>query len=1124
MKPLIAYGSTMHGSEKIAKWIAEKYGVEAHGLNKVDMNQLKSAKFAIFVIATFGEGQFPKNCQEFCMSLNESTVDLSNLKFALLALGSTHYKYFCRAGEQLYKMLTDRGAKEIIPYVRSDKCDADHGEGVIAKFKRDVVGLASGAKPNQSQGEGQKPIVAYASTMSGSMKIAKRIAEQFGTKEMELNALSVDELANCQYAVFVVATFGDGEFPDNGKEFAERLRGSSTDLHKLKFALLGMGSTKYKKFCQASEELYKMLTYHNAKPAIPFVKSDKVASDGGVAVIEKFVNDALNANKQDQSDIKVLVGYASTMSGSQKVAKRIAEQIGVEANELNKISLETLSAADYAIFVVATFGNGDYPDNGQEFADKLRGSKVNLQKLKFSLLALGSTKYPNFCKAGEDMYNLLTQHGAKSCTPLAKSDKVSKDGGDSVIEKFVVDSIKAKPSASGAQKPSSGSVIIAYGSTMHGSEKIANRIAEKFGYEASELNKVSLDQLSKAKLVIMVVGTIGNGHYPKNCEEFANTLSKSRVNLTHLKFALLGLGSTYYEQFCKASANINQLFVDHGAKPVFSFLKSDKAATDQGQGAISEFESRVAALLSNTTEESNEEAVKPLIAYGSARHGAENIAKELAEKFGVTAVEMNSLKIPDLEETKIAIFVISTTGEGQYPMNCKKFCESLNVSKADLRNLQFAELALGSSYYTRYCRAGDELNKMLTAKGAKPFVPYIRSNKADEDYGEGSITKFKESVISAIGSLSHSSFSASVTVELTETKEKVDEKTLIPEGYIEVEITSKKLLSASSYAPALHKYTVKLPSSIKYGAGDHCYIMPQNDPSVVEKVLSKLGYKPDTIYNINASGSLGLPKRATVSQLFTRYVDLNARPPRGLSDAVGASALSAAETVAELLLHSTGTTKIDELLKSVPYIEPRTYSISSEKTGELDLIIGDVSFGNGHPGLCTHYLTLPTTKTISIQTMKGLFTYPEDVSTPLIIFALGTGISPVFSLIEHRAKLGNKIGKCLVFFGTRYNDASKGAVEELQAYEKKGAITKLFVAISREGKKQHIQDVVKENGDDVWSVWENDKCQAFYCGPPNNAIDEIRELLIKLALSKANMTRTEAVWHCSHHTWCVEQF
>jgi sulfite reductase alpha subunit-like flavoprotein len=137
--PVVAFGSSRGASERAAKAIASSLGVTAVALNSLSLTTLAQAEFAVFVISTIGNGNYPKNAEKFCQGLERAGIDLSRLRFALLALGSTFYTHFCQSGELLHKMLTERGAEPFVGYVRSDKAAADLGVGAIDKFIRGTI-------------------------------------------------------------------------------------------------------------------------------------------------------------------------------------------------------------------------------------------------------------------------------------------------------------------------------------------------------------------------------------------------------------------------------------------------------------------------------------------------------------------------------------------------------------------------------------------------------------------------------------------------------------------------------------------------------------------------------------------------------------------------------------------------------------------------------------------------------------------------------------------------------------------------------------------------------------------------------------------------------------------------
>jgi len=71
------------------------------------------------------------------------------------------------------------------------------------------------------------------------------------------------------------------------------------------------------------------------------------------------------------------------------------------------------------LFVVSTHGQGEAPDNGRHFAQRVMGSEIDLSHLEFGLLALGDRNYPDFCAFGRDLAGWLVGQGARAgFTPI----------------------------------------------------------------------------------------------------------------------------------------------------------------------------------------------------------------------------------------------------------------------------------------------------------------------------------------------------------------------------------------------------------------------------------------------------------------------------------------------------------------------------------------------------------------------------------------------------------------------------------------------------------------------------------------------------------------------------------
>jgi sulfite reductase (NADPH) flavoprotein alpha-component len=115
---------------------------------------------------------------------------------------------------------------------------------------------------------------------------------------------------------------------------------------------------------------------------------------------------------------------ATVLYGSQTGhGRRVAEQLG-HAAERAGLAVRVLSTLDYnprelasesLLFVVmSTHGDGDPPDEARAFVDFLHGRRApKLEKLAYSVLALGDSSYPKYCEAGRLIDERLVALGAR---------------------------------------------------------------------------------------------------------------------------------------------------------------------------------------------------------------------------------------------------------------------------------------------------------------------------------------------------------------------------------------------------------------------------------------------------------------------------------------------------------------------------------------------------------------------------------------------------------------------------------------------------------------------------------------------------------------------------------------
>lgn len=127
-KITLAYGTETGNSKKLATGLAgmiKKKGLQVKlaDLSQYKPKDLSKEEFFFIIISTQGEGDPPVLAQKFYDYIHENQLDLSHLKFGVLALGDSSYPLFCKTGEDVDQRFEILGAQRIIPL---KKCDIDY--------------------------------------------------------------------------------------------------------------------------------------------------------------------------------------------------------------------------------------------------------------------------------------------------------------------------------------------------------------------------------------------------------------------------------------------------------------------------------------------------------------------------------------------------------------------------------------------------------------------------------------------------------------------------------------------------------------------------------------------------------------------------------------------------------------------------------------------------------------------------------------------------------------------------------------------------------------------------------------------------------------------------------------
>ena len=124
----------------------------------------------------------------------------------------------------------------------------------------------------------------------------------------------------------------------------------------------------------------------------------------------------------------VAVLYASQTGTGERLAKKVAKELKAKGHTAKLSSFDAypvheLSVEECAVIVASTYGEGDPPDGVKGFYDALCAETApRLERLEYTVLALGDSHYEHFCKFGVDLDQRLEALGAKRITPIVTAD------------------------------------------------------------------------------------------------------------------------------------------------------------------------------------------------------------------------------------------------------------------------------------------------------------------------------------------------------------------------------------------------------------------------------------------------------------------------------------------------------------------------------------------------------------------------------------------------------------------------------------------------------------------------------------------------------------------------------
>ena len=511
---------------------------------------------------------------------------------------------------------------------------------------------------------------------------------------------------------------------------------------------------------------------------------------------------------------------------------------------------------------------------------------------------------------------------------------------------------------------------------------------------------------------------------------------------------------------------------------------------------------------------------------GNAKLVADKVAAELTEAgIAVKRVALKDYKAKTIADEKYLLLVTSTQGEGEPPEEGVVLHKLLNGKKAPkLTELQFAVLGLGDSSYPNFCQAGKDFDQRFAELGATRLFERV---DADLDYSATAeqwsrdivaIVKEKAAQASPVVQSIATATTAPVAKESQYNKANPFPATLI---------TNQKITGRQSDKDVRHLEFDLAGSDLHYQAGDALGVWFDNDPKLVDEILSLAQIDPTTEVTIEG-------KAQTISTALLSYLELTQNTPAFVK---GYAALAHNEQLNDLVADNQA---LQELVQRTPIVDvlhkfpakltaeqlvsllrpltPRLYSISSspaEVGEEVHLTVGVVRFeheGRARSGAASSFLADRVEEDGAVRVFvehNDNFRLPNDTAKPIIMVGSGTGVAPFRAFMQQRVA-DEASGKNWLIFGNPHFASDFLYQTEWQQFAKEGFLHKYDFAWSRDQEKKiYVQDKIRENSTALWQ-WLQEGAYFYVCGDAARMAKDVEQALLEVIAKEGNLSPDEA--------------
>ena len=536
-----------------------------------------------------------------------------------------------------------------------------------------------------------------------------------------------------------------------------------------------------------------------------------------------------------------------------------------------------------------------------------------------------------------------------------------------------------------------------------------------------------------------------------------------------------------------------------------------------------------------TMLQQNEPTIQPekraiTLLYGSETGNAQGLAEIFEERLSnighnVTLKAMDEFKSKNLKNVEDLFIITSTQGEGDPPDNAAELHEFIHGRKAPkLEGVRFSVLALGDQTYEFFCQTGKDFDKKLEELGAERLYERV---DCDVDYEEDA-EKWMANVINTIDSAPEGTQSEQVVSEsIKSAKEKKYSKA---NPYQAEVLENINLNGRGSNKETRHIEFLLDNFGEEYEVGDCLVVLPQNDPALVELLISTLGWDPGDQIQISEDGDT-----ISLEEALTSYFEITKLTKPLLQNAAAYFDNEALEDKVQdsewIQNYIEGRDFIDllndfppeelepeDLYQILRKLPPREYSISSSYQSlpdEVHITVGAVRYnthGRDRSGVCSVQFAerIQPGDTVPIYLKRNPnFKFPKNGDTPVIMIGPGTGIAPFRAHMQEREEYGYK-GNTWLFFGDQHFTTDFLYQTEWQEWLKDGFLEKMNVAFSRDtDQKVYVQHRIAEHSKE-FNEWLEKGASIYICGDEKNMAKDVHQAIRNVLVKEQNLTEEDA--------------